>query len=493
MLSRLSFSIYDLRDSLWYRPALMTLGAIVMAFVMIWIDEQVLQGSRLHSWWLFTGGVEGARGVLSAIAATMMTVVTTAFSITMVTLQLSSSQYSPRILRGFTGDPGNQLVLGIFISTFVYCLLVLRSVRSALEDQRTFVPALAISLALLLALLCIGSLIYFLHHATRTIQASVILERSAKDTFGLIEDHFKVGHSERMSHRTRSLLDNLPIIAEVTAERPGYLRGMDDSTLVALARKYDLLLTLHPSVGDYIFTGSPLVRVQRFTTRQLNEEEEHSDEESAMTHLKERLAEMISPDSAASGGKDKDGNGRSELEKISDALRATFTTGLERTLNEDVLFGFQQLADIGLRALSPGVNDPTTAMFCIDWLGEGLIRVQDTDDRPTVGLDEEGTPRVVYPPVPFEQFLTISFRHIRHYGAGDPFVCRHLIEVLESVHTSATNEQARAAVAEGARRTVEAHAASDPLPPELERVCMAASWAYTEDSTPVEYEHTAHT
>jgi uncharacterized membrane protein len=493
MLSRLSFSIYDLRDSLWYRPALMTLGAIVMAFVMIWIDEQVLQGSNLRTWWLFSGGVEGARGVLSAIAATMITVVTTAFSITMVTLQLSSSQYSPRILRGFTGDPGNQLVLGIFIATFVYCLLVLRSVRSELEDQRTFVPALAISLALVLALVCIGSLIYFLHHASRTIQASVILDKSANDTFGLIEDHFNVGNSERMSDRTRSLLDNLPVVAEVTSERPGYLRGMDDSTLVALARKYDLLLTLHPHVGNYIFTGSPLATVQRFTTRELNEDDEHSEEESVFIRLKEQIAEVLSPNSADAGKKEKDGNGRSEVEKISDAIRGTFTTGLERTLNEDVLFGFQQLADIGLRALSPGVNDPTTAMFCIDWLGEGLIRVQDTNDRPTVAVDEDGTPRVVYPPIPFEQFLTISFRHIRHYAAGDPFVSRHIIEVLESVYRSATNEQARAAVAEGARRTVEAHAASDPLPTELERVRMAASWAYTEDSTPLEYEHTVQT
>lgn len=491
MLSRLSFSIFDFRDSLWYRPALMTAGAIVLAFVMLWVDGQVVQTSALNTWWLFSGGVEGARGVLSAIAATMMTVVTTAFSITMVTLQLSSSQYSPRILRGFTGDPGNQLVLGIFISTFVYCLLVLRSVRSELEDQQTFVPSLSITLALLLALVCIGSLIYFFHHATRTIQASVILDKTASDTFGLIEDHFALGNSERMTDRTRSLLDNLPVVAQVTAEHPGYLRGVADAKLVALARKHDLLLTMHPRVGDYIFTGSPLVTVQRFTTRQPKEDDKRSDEENVLSRLKDQLAEVVSPDSADDGAKDKDGNGRSELEKISDTIRDTFTTGLERTLNEDVLFGFQQLADIGLRALSPGVNDPTTAMFCIDWLGEGLIRVQDTDERPTVGVDTDGTPRVIYPPISFEHFLTISFRHIRHYAAGDPFVCRHLIEVLESVHTSATNEHTRAAVAEGARRTVEAHAASDPMPPEIERVRMAASWAYTGDQRAPEERHRA--
>jgi uncharacterized membrane protein len=148
-----------------------------------------------------------------------------------------------------------------------------------------------------------------------------------------------------------------------------------------------------------------------------------------------------------------------------------------------VLFGFQQLADIGLRALSPGVNDPTTAMLCIDQLGEGLIRVQDTDDRPTVAVDDEGTPRVIYPSISFDRFLTISFKHIRHYGGSDPFVCRHMVRVLEAVHNSVTNVQARAAVAEEARMTVAAITAAEPLPADLAGVRLAASWAYVEDES----------
>ena len=482
MLSRLSFSFYDLRDSLWYRPAMMTLGAVVLAFVMLWIDDTLLQGSEIHTWWLFGGGVEGARGVLTAIATTMMTVVTTAFSITMVTLQLGSSQYSPRILRGFTGDRGNQMVLGIFISTFVYCLLILRSVRSELDDRRTFVPSLSITVSLLLALVCIGSLIYFFHHATRTIQASVILHNTASDAFGLIEEHFNIQGHEPMSERTRSLLSSLPVVARVMADRPGYLRGVDDSRLIELSREHDLLLTMEPRIGDHIFSGTSLLTVQQFTTPQTDTGEDDSNGEGLLERVQEKLEDIVTSGSTQVAVPENDSedesNESSDQEQLVAALRWPFTIGMERTLNEDVLFGFQQLTDIGLRALSPGVNDPTTAMLCIDQLGEGLIRVQDTDDRGTVAVDEDGTPRVVYPPISFERFLEISLKHIRHYGAADPFVARHLVQVLHTIHRVIDNELARAAVEQEARTVVEMLSASDPLPVDLEPVRMAASWAY---------------
>jgi uncharacterized membrane protein len=305
----------------------------------------------------------------------------------------------------------------------------------------------------------------------------VILNNTAGDTYGLIDRYLDTQGHEEVTDRTQSLLDRLPIVAEVTAERPGYLRGVDDSRLIELAREHDLLLTMHPRIGDHLFTGSPMLTVrQRTTPRPAEDHDEESGEEGISGRLQVALERVTAPDidnENAQAADDADPHAA-----LANALRATFTVGIERTLNEDVLFGFQQLADIGLRALSPGVNDPTTAMLSIDQLGEGLIRLQDADDRPTVALDAAGTPRVVYPKIPFEMFLTISFRHIRHYGAGDPFVARHLIEVLEAVHGHATNAQARAAIAEEARTTVDATVPSDPLPADLLRVRAAAAWAY---------------
>lgn len=483
MLLRLSFSFYDLRDSLWYRPAIMTLGAVLLALIMLRIDEHILAEADIRTWWIFGGGAEGARGVLSAIAGTMMTVVTTAFSITMVTLQLGSSQYSPRILRNFTGDRGNQLVLGVFIATFVYCLLVLRAVRSGLEDRETFVPGLSITVAMLLALLCIGSLIYFFHHASRTIQASVILDSTAHDTFALIERHLDTGNSEPMSARADALRKRLPTVLEVHAEQPGYLRGVDDSRLIELAQQQDLLLTMHPRIGDHLFTGSPLLTVQRFTIpgQEVSEDE---DDDSLLEQGRGTLFDLAT---RVSDDDEDAGEERTHLEHLDDALRRPFTVGLERTLNEDVLFGFQQLADIGLRALSPGVNDPTTAMFAIDQLGEGLVRVQETTERDRVAVDDEGTPRVIYPEFPFDVFLTISFKHLRVYGASDPFVCAHLATVLGTVHRLGKSDRARRAIAAEARAIVDAFAANEPLPTDMHHVREAASWAFTieDDTLPV--------
>ncbi|MBA2468951.1 MAG: DUF2254 domain-containing protein, partial [Chloroflexia bacterium] len=165
---------FDLQYTLWFVPSLMTLTAVVLAFVMLRLDREALAEEEIHRWWFFEAGAEGARGVLSTIAGTMITVATTAFSITIVALQLGSSQFSPRILRGFTRDRGNQLVLGIFIATFAYTVLVLRSIRSESADFEVFVPSASVSLAILLAFAAIGSLIYFFHHAARAIQASVV-------------------------------------------------------------------------------------------------------------------------------------------------------------------------------------------------------------------------------------------------------------------------------------------------------------------------------
>lgn len=480
MLSRLSFSVYDLRDSLWYRPALMTASAVMLAFVTLRIDDWVLRDTDLRRWWLFEGGSEGARGVLTAIAGTMMTVVTTAFSITMVTLQLSSSQYSPRILRGFTGDRGNQLVLGVFIATFVYSLLILRSVRSEAADPDRFVPALSITVAILLALVCIGALIYFFHHASRTIQVSVVLNSTVGETFDVIDEFLDTRLNEKMSDHTESLQHRLPVVMDVRAEQPGYLRGVNGPRLIELARKHDLLLTMHPHIGDHIFTGSPMLTVQRFTMPQRNDDEAN-DEGDLSARLQEVVTNVIGPETRDENAGDEDMDEESDLEQLADALRQTFTIGLERTLNEDVLFGFQQLADIGLRALSPGVNDPTTAMLCIDQLGEALIRVHEASDRSTVAVDDDGVSRVIYPPTPFQSFLTISFSHMRQYASGDPFVCQHLIKVLRAVWNSTSTEMVRAAVAEEARTIVDAVVATDPLPTDLQRVRMEASWAYIGD------------
>ena len=148
MAARFNSWWFEIRNSLWFVPALLTLGGICLAFVTVWIDETLLLDRRADVGWLFGGGSEGARGVLEAIASTMVTVTALVFSITVVALQLASSQLSPRVLRAFTADRVNQTVLGFFIGTFTYALLVLRTVRAPLEDSGGFVPSLSVTVAI---------------------------------------------------------------------------------------------------------------------------------------------------------------------------------------------------------------------------------------------------------------------------------------------------------------------------------------------------------
>lgn len=484
MFQRLSISVYDIKDSLWFRPAVMTIGAVMLAFAMLWIDDTVLGGSNLHTWWLFEGSATGARGVLSSIAGTMMTVVTMAFSITMVALQLGSSQYSPRIMRNFTGDRGNQMVLGIFIATFVYCLLVLRAVRSKEEDLTGFVPSLSITVALVLALICIGALIYFFHHATRTIQVSVILHNVATDVFNLIDKEFDVDQAH-MNARTAALQESLSVVATVTAAHPGYIRGVQAGTLKSIASEHDLLLTVWSRVGDFIFTGTEMVTVQRFTGAHRDSDDTEENGNGVVNELRDAVGAVLDKTSGnGSSDAGEEGEEKSEIDALVERVRNAFTTGMERTLNEDILLGFQQLSDIGMRALSPGTNDPTTAMLAIDQIGEGLLRVRDAGTRPTVAVDEDGTPRVIFPAFPFTRFLEISVQHIRHFAASDPFVSEHLVRMLGSVESISGDSPASEALREEARRVVESVRGQNPLPSEMMMVREAAAWAYVPENIP---------
>ncbi|MBA3276797.1 MAG: DUF2254 domain-containing protein, partial [Chloroflexia bacterium] len=387
---------FDLQYTLWFVPSLMTLAAVVLAFVMIRLDREVLADADIHRRWLFEGGAEGARGVLSTIAGTMITVATTAFSITIVALQLGSSQFSPRILRGFTRDRGNQLVLGIFIATFAYAVLVLRSIRSESSDSEVFVPSAAVSLAILLAFAAIGSLIFFFHHATRAIQASVVIERAVQDTFKLIDARLTRDAEEdgTVAASASAGGDTIAIVAGDS----GYLISIDLDTLLDIAESHGLVLTVFPQVGDHLLSITSLAAIPA------------------------PGVESLSPDD------------RGVLEK---EVRKAFRIDMERTVEHDLLLGFRQLSDIAVKALSPGINDPTTASLCIDRIGEALTRVRglraDTRFRAAPG----GTGGVCYTVIGLDDILNECIPQIRHFGAGDVLVGERLLTVLGAVAAGA--------------------------------------------------------
>lgn len=378
----------SLRSSYWFVPAVMTAGAAVLAFASVALDRRVGVDFADEMEWIFSGGSEGARAVLQVVAGSVMSTAGIVFSITIAALSLASSQLGPRLLQNFMRDTGNQVVLGTFISTFIFCLLVLRTIRG--EANGAFVPEISVTFAVLLALASVGVLIYFIHHVSVSIQAPTVVAEVGAE---LAE------HAER-TFPTGELLEEYPEppalpagfharAAPIDCLRDGYVQALDEDALVEIARERDLLIEIVRRPGHFVACGAALAYVW--------------------------------PPEALDA----------ELRK---KLRARFITGRKRTAEQDVEFAAGQLVEVAVRALSPSLNDPFTAVACLDWLGAGLCRAARGRAPGPVRADGEGRPRLHYAsPLSFAGLVDHSFDQIRQYGAGVPAVAIRMLETIAQV------------------------------------------------------------
>jgi uncharacterized membrane protein len=262
MWARLTMIWSTIRDSLWFVPAVLTLCAAVLAFVLVEFEERYDLEAAKGTRWLVSTSVDGAREVLSTIAGSLITVTGVVFSVTIVALQLASTQFTPRILRNFTADRSNQLVLGVFIATFTYTLLVLRVVRS-LQDDGRFVPHLSVNLAIVLSLVSVGFLIYYIHHAARSVQADVILSVIADDALAHVKKLFpqEIGEPARPSPAEEAAPVGQADL--VRSDASGYLQAVDGKSLFALGERQRLLIRMVQPVGAFILKGSRSLRFRR--------------------------------------------------------------------------------------------------------------------------------------------------------------------------------------------------------------------------------------
>jgi uncharacterized membrane protein len=422
--SRIGLAWARVRDSLWFVPTLAVLTGSVLAVTAVQIPTPEVNG-ELARLWLFGGGAEGARGVLSAIAGSLITVTGVVFSVTIVALQLASSQFTPRVLGSFVADRVNQVVLGVFIGTFTYTLLVLRTIRSEADDRNALVPHVGVTLALLLLLVSIGALIVFINHSARSIQASVILHREAVRTLAHVDELFpeRVGRPESSATDVNDRPDEAARPAgrpaSVTAHASGYLQSVDADALWSIGERHRSgTITVHMEmhVGAFTFPGK-------------------------------RLASVWPADAVD--------------EHVERAIRAAFVLGHERTIEQDAELGLVVMSDIAVRALSPGVNDPTTATHCIDRLTEVLAALC-TRHHPTVlRRSPDGTVRLLVRDTPFGRAVGLAFDQIRHFGAGNPSIAKKLLEALTDLAAVAPSTARRPlaeqveAVARHARRAIE--------------------------------------
>ncbi len=385
-----------IRSSFWFLPTVLAGSAVVLAGVSRRLDTWVTAQLENLLGWTFTGGAEGATAVLSTIAGSMITIAGVVFSMTLVALTLTSSQLGPRMLRNFMRDTATQVVLGTFVATFLYCLLVLRSIRY--DKQDPFVPHASISLALLFAVLSIGVLIYFIHHVSLSIQANQIVARVGFELMESIDRVFPSSADEGDDDFSAEVGASEPPTSPeqesyaISAKSDGYLQFVEVGALVAIADEHDLTIRLQRRPGQFVVAGQTLA--------------------------------LVSPEHAV----DKE---------LAEHLAGTLTIGLERTPGQDVEHSVHKLVEIAVRALSPGLNDPFTAIACIDRLRAALCRLVGRE-LPAAwhrgsGASGDATCRLMIPVIGLPAIIDASFDQIRHYGRSTPSVALRLLEAIGTV------------------------------------------------------------
>jgi uncharacterized membrane protein len=398
---------YGLRGGFLIRPFVIALALGIVGGVLSSLEEQAPVLSAWVPTTLFPSRQDPqvAQVILSAIATSIMTVVSIVFAILLMTLTLASTQFSPRILVSFVRDRGTQWTLGVFLGTFSYCMAALPAARS---QPVPFVPVLTVTGAMLLALVAVGWLIFFIHHISQAISVNHIVDRIARETELVIDELMPRPRTrfEAMIQPPPDGTDDTPILNQ----NSGYVRFIDVDQLLYLAKSWRVRIRVERGVGQFLPAGVPLLHVSR---------------EDRIDPL--RSAELL----------------------------GAFDIGPTRTLQQDVEFGVIQIVDIALRAMSPAINDPSTAISCIDQLSRILIRWLGRALPAPVLFDPPHVPRVFVPWISVEGMLDTAFEQIRHYAARDAAVSLRLLRAIGDIAGALQQDDARAKLLERARRVVD--------------------------------------
>jgi uncharacterized membrane protein len=378
MSARVKAWLEILGDLFWLRPALVVLACILLAQFGVWLETAHIAGydpSSPDANWGYSGGAEGARALLSAIASSNIGVAGTTFSITIAALTLASGQMGPRLLRNFIRDARNQTVLGIFLGTFAYALMVLRTVRTV--EENPFVPHIAITGALILALIAVGTLVWFVHHIATSINIETVVDAVQQDLCKAITAHTR---DEPGPARP----DDFPTGRALAATGGGYVQALDEEALADWAHEHRIRITLRVRPGDYVPSGFPLA----FPSEQ--------------------------------------------TEGAEAAILDAVTVGRRPAALQDLEYPIRQLVEIAVRGLSPGINDPFTAGSVIDHLGDALCRIAPRH-LPTGVVLREGRAVLVHPVTDYDGLCDSMFHMIRQNAASSVHVLGRMLDVLARV------------------------------------------------------------
>jgi len=420
MKIRLVSLLDSLRANYWFLPAVLSILAIILSVVLTRIDAHIGAKWLENIDWLYANKPSGARVVLSTIAGSMITVAGVVFSITIAAVSYASAQYGPRLLSNFLRDRANQFSLGVFIATFLYCLLVIRTVRTADETGAVeklgqsaqvvgdFVPNIAILTGIFLALCSVSVLIFFVHHVAKSIHISHVIAEIGHDLRTIIDQRFpkNIGDPSPDNVTVKSVKADIPTalltetvtindrekssddVVTVTATCDGFVQMVDENALLTTASENNLIVRLACSPGVFLFRGATTMQVWP----------------------KDRFNEQVGQ-----------------------ALRNAIIVGDLRTPVQDMMFLSDELVEIGARALSPGVNDPFTAMNCINWLAVAITELSKRELPEPYRHDDHGDLRIIAHATTFQEFTLNSLGKIRPYAARDLNCSKHVFSTVAEI------------------------------------------------------------
>jgi len=388
----------NVRATYWFVPAVMTLLAAFLAVIMFWVDQTIPNSLIQDKWYIFQpAGIAEARSLLNAIADTSLGVIGVVFSITLVPLSITSTQYGSIVLRIFLRDRGTQLVLGAYSATTFYCFFLLIGLRNPGNQTANLSVTLAADMLLVSLLL----LLYFFHHVADSLQASSIAEEVSKELEHVIEQEYSI---ERFLPRSNQQ-DAEKVVRQtalrkgeaITSDREGYVRAIDYGRLIHIASKHKLILRLECPPGDFVSRGAQL------------------------------LTAWPSP-------VDK---------SVRSAANHAYMLGRNRTLFQDTEFGFYLMVTIAVRALSPAINDANTPVLCLNRLGAALGMLAEREEPSPYHYDNDNQLRLISRNVSFERLVGVAFDMIREYGRTNAEILIKMLETIKlvTVHTQSDTQR----------------------------------------------------
>jgi uncharacterized membrane protein len=391
------------RASFWFLSPLMALLGLLFARLMLALDQRIPTEQLVNSQLIISAGPAEQRAILFGLAAATLGTAGVVFSLATVPMSIAASQFGSRLLRAFLNDAPTQLVMGCFAATIVYCITVGLSIP--LEREIAQLPFLATTTSVLLFIICFGSVIALIHHVGVVLQAPVITYRISRYLNRAI-----VAYTRPRSDTSPANPDEERLRAEVSAAgRPtlaaktGYVDAIDGRRLARVAREHEVVILLRRLPGDFVMEGDVLA-----------------------------LVWPGSPLPAA----------------VVTAIRKSYLLSVQRSLAQDVGFGINQLVEIALRALSPAINDPLTAINCLDRIGDSLRLLVASDRAPTLLRDDDGKVRLFFMPAGFADLADAGLSPIRQYGRNSVMVLLRLLDVIAAVAPHAHRPEDRAVLSQ---------------------------------------------